>query len=104
MCVVDRRDDLGSYAPGETRARVQAALQNHEAARSMEAGLGAFGSGLVPARAEVEEEPLPPGEEQEGVPVVEGTPGAEALLQIMLKRIWGIEVNKESLAADQLLV
>jgi hypothetical protein len=105
MCVVDRRDDLGSYVPGANRARVQAALQNHEAARSMEAGLGAFESVLVPARAEVEGEPLPPGEEeQEGVPVVEGTPGAEALLQIMLKRIWGIEVNKESLAADQLLV
>jgi hypothetical protein len=101
MCVVDRRDDLGSYAPGANRARVQAALQDYVAARSIEAGLGAFEFVPVPARAEV----LPPGEEeQEGVPVVEGTPGVEALLQIMLKRIWGIQVDKESLAADQLLV
>ncbi|KAI0247287.1 Inosine/uridine-preferring nucleoside hydrolase domain-containing protein [Lactifluus subvellereus] len=102
MCVVDRRDDRGVYAPGANRARVQAALQKRLAAGSME---GPFESVAVPARVEVEEEPLPPGEEeQEGVPVVEGTPGVEALLQIMLERVWGVQVDKESLAADQLLV
>jgi hypothetical protein len=42
-------------------------------------------------------------DEQEGVPVVEGTPGAEALLQIMMKWVWHVEVDKESLFADLLL-
>ena len=105
MCVADRRGDRGAYAPGANRARVQAALQNRVAAGSMEADLGPFESVAVPARVEVEEEPLLPGEEeQEGIPVVEGTPGVEALLQMMFKRVWGVQVDKESLAADQLLV
>ena len=49
---------------------------------------------------------MPAGEEeQEGVPVVEGTPNVEALLQIMLKRVWGVQVDKETdLVATLLLV
>jgi hypothetical protein len=49
---------------------------------------------------------VPAGEEeQEGVPVVEGTPDVEALLQIMLKRVWGVQVDKETdLVAALLLV
>ena len=49
---------------------------------------------------------MPAGEEeQEGVPVVEGTPNVEAFLQIMLKRVWGVQVDKETdLVATLLLV
>ncbi|KAH9986999.1 nucleoside hydrolase [Russula compacta] len=96
MCVVDRRDDKGAYPPGANRARVQAELQRRIAAGSAEVGgFGSFESVAVPARVE---------DEQEGVLVVEGTPGAEALLQIMMKRIWHVEVEKERLTRDLLLV
>lgn len=104
MCVVDRRDDQGAYAPGVNRARVQAELKSRMAAGSS----GVFGSlesVAVPARVEVEDEPSHQcGDEHEGVPVIEGTPGVEALLQIMMKRIWHVTVGKESLTADLLLV
>lgn len=103
MCVVDRRDDQGAYAPGVNRARVQAELKSRTAI-----GFAVFGSlesVAVPARVEVEEEPsCQCSDKQEGVPVVEGTPGAEALLQIMMKRIWHVTVDKGSLTADLLLV
>lgn len=104
MCVVDRRDDQGAYAPGVNRARVQAELKSRMAAGSA----GVFGpleSVAVPARVEVEDEPSRRcSDEQEGVPVIEGTPGAEALVQIMMKRIWDVTVDKESLTTDLLLV
>lgn len=103
-CVVDRRDDQGAYAPGANRARVQAELKSHMTAGSA----GAFGSlesVAVPARVEVEVEPSHQrSDKQEGVPVVEGTPGVEALLQIMMKRIWHVVVDKESLTTDLLVV
>jgi malate/lactate dehydrogenase len=92
MCVVDRRGGQGDYA------RAQAALQHQEATLSVEAG-------VIPACVETEEASSHPnGDEQEGVPVVEGTPGIGALLQIMLERVWGIQADEESLAAGQLLV
>jgi hypothetical protein len=108
MCVVDRRGDQGACAPGANcaRAQAQAALQNHVTTGIVEAGgLGPSESVVVPACVELEEELLPLGrDEQEGVPVVEGTPGMGALLQIMLKRVWGVQVDKECLVADQLPV
>lgn len=106
MCVVDRRDDKGAYSPGANRARVQAELQRRIAAGSAEAGgFGSVEPVAVPARVEVDAELSRPCEdEQEGVPVAEGTPGAEALLQIMMKRIWHVKVEKESLTRDLLLV
>ncbi len=104
MCVVDRRDDQGAYAPGVNRARVQAELMSRMAAGS--AGVfGSLESVAVPARVEVEDKPSHQCvNEQEGVPVIEGTPGAEALLQIMMKRIWDVTVDKGSLTPDLLLV
>ncbi|KAI0301088.1 Inosine/uridine-preferring nucleoside hydrolase domain-containing protein [Multifurca ochricompacta] len=53
MCVVDRRDGASAYAPRSNRSRVQAALESRIAA------------GLA-------------DDEQEGVPVVQVTPGPEA--------------------------
>ena len=104
MCVVDRRDDQGAYAPGVNRARVQAELKSRMAAGP--AGVfGSLESVAVPARVEVEDEPSHQcTDEQEGVPVIEGTPGVGALLQIMMKRIWDVTVDKGSLTADLLLV
>ena len=104
MCVVDRRDDRGPYAPGANRARVQAELKSGQAAGSG-GGFGSLESLTVPARVEIKDEPSHRrSDEQEGVPVVEGTPGTGALLQIMMKRIWHVVVDEESLAADLLLV
>jgi len=104
MCVVDRRDDQGAYAPGVNRARVQAELKSRMAAGST----GVFGSlesVAVPARVEVEDEPSRQcSDEQEGVPVIEGTPGAEALLQIMMERIWHVTVDEGSLLTAELLL
>jgi len=106
MCVVDRRDDQSTYAPGMNRARVQVELKRHMATGTAEPGsFGLFESVAVPALVEVEDEPprLSKGD-QEGIPVIEGTPGAEALLQIMMKRVWQVEADKESLTADLALV
>ncbi|KAI0267014.1 nucleoside hydrolase [Gloeopeniophorella convolvens] len=101
MCVVDRRDDKGAYAPGANRARVQAALE-----RGMISG-GGFGpleSAVVPARVETEGTPSPPSgkDDNEGVLVVEATPGAEVLVHMLMKRVWGVEADKEGIKADQL--
>jgi len=105
MCVVDRRGDH-AYAPGVNRACVQAELQRRMATGVSEPGsFGLFESVAVPAPVEVEGEPSRLSkDDQEGIPVIEGTPGAEALLQIMMKRIWHVEANKESLTAALLLV
>jgi hypothetical protein len=102
MCVVDRRN----YAPGTNRARVQTELKRRMAAGTVEPdSFGLLESIAAPPLVEVEGEPLRQSEdEQGGIPVVERTPGPEALLQVMLKRIWHVEVDKESLAADLLLV
>jgi hypothetical protein len=104
MCIVDRRDDQGAYAPGANRARVQAELKSRMAAGSADV-FGSLESVAVPARVEVEDEPSRKcGDEQEGVPVIESTPGVEELLQIMMKRIWHVTVDKGSLTADLSLV
>jgi hypothetical protein len=106
MCVVDRRNDQFAYAPGANRVRVQAELKRRMAAGTVEPdSFGLLESVAVPALVEVEEKALCQSEdEQEGIPVVERTPGAEALLQLMLKRVWHVEVDKESLIAGLLLV
>jgi len=84
---------------------VQAELERRVAAGSADAGgIGSLESVVVPARVEGEGEPSRPREDEQGVPVIESTPGPEALLQIMMKRIWHVEVDKESLTADLLLV
>ncbi len=103
MCVVDRRDE-SAHAPAENYARVQEALQNRVEAGSADAD--DFSSVVVPAPVDVEDEPSRRRRKDEpgGVPVVEGTPGPETLVQFILKRVWNIEVTKESLATDQLLV
>ena len=104
MCVVDRRND-SAHAPAAGFAQVQKTLQNRMEAGSSD--VDDFGSIPVvpaPVGAEGELSLRRKKDEPGGVLVVEGTPGPEALVQFMLKRVWNIEVTKEQLAADQLLV
>ena len=83
MCIVDRRDDKGAYAPGENRAVVQAALKRQMVEH------GPFESTAVPARVEIEQSPSKPGTNG-GIPCVTETPGSETLLQLMYERLWGV--------------
>jgi len=106
LCVVDRRNDHRAYAPGANRVRVQAELKRRMATGTADPdSFGFLESAAVPALVEVEHEPSRQSEdEQEGISVVERTPGAEALLQLMMKRVWHVEVDKESLTEGLLLV
>ena len=104
MCVVDRRNDT-AHAPAGGFAQVQKRLQNRMEAGSSD--VDDFGSMPVdPASVSVGDEPSRRRKKDEpgGVAVVEGTPGPEALVQFILKRVWNIEATKHSLAADRLLV
>jgi hypothetical protein len=106
LCVVDRRNDHRAYAPGANRVRVQAELRERMASGAADPdSFGLLESAAVPALVAVEHEPSRKSEdEQEGIPVVERTPGAEVLLQLMMKRVWHVEVDKESLTEGLLLV
>ncbi|KAI0044554.1 nucleoside hydrolase [Auriscalpium vulgare] len=91
MCIVDRRADVGAYAPGANRAHVQAILERAAVEH------GPFESAVLPAQVEVEEVPPPSrsaSEPEEGVPVVISTPGPAVLLELMLERIWGVQGAK----------
>ncbi|ETW80919.1 hypothetical protein HETIRDRAFT_427781 [Heterobasidion irregulare TC 32-1] len=83
MCVVDRRDDKGAYAPGANRAAVQAALERQNLKH------GPFESTALPAQVAVEENAQVKSKTG-GVPTVVGTPGSEALVNIIMKRVWGV--------------
>ncbi|KAH9892548.1 nucleoside hydrolase [Cubamyces lactineus] len=90
MCVVDRRDDQGAYAPGANRAEVQAELERHHFQHA-----GAYESTAVPAPVEVESPPIIEGQlsvsHKGGVPCVTQTPGSAALVKMLLERVWGVK-------------
>ncbi|KAI0663543.1 nucleoside hydrolase [Cubamyces menziesii] len=90
MCVVDRRDDQGAYAPGANRAEVQAELERHHFQHA-----GTYESTAVPAPVEVESRPIIEGplavDHKGGVPCVTQTPGSAALVQLLLERVWGVK-------------
>ncbi|OCH95134.1 nucleoside hydrolase [Obba rivulosa] len=91
MLVVDRRDDQGAYAPGANRAEVQAELERHSFQHA-----GELESTAVPAQVEVEDRAAAVKALAEqttgGVACVTETPGPAALVELMLKRIWGVDV------------
>lgn len=108
MCVVDRREDESAYAPGENRSLVQSAL----AAKGFRPA-GEWESTAIPAQVEVENEAqatqaIQPsqnpahmstassGISDEGgkgsICVVTRTPGTRVMLQLLLQRIWGVEL------------
>ncbi|TEB37508.1 nucleoside hydrolase [Coprinellus micaceus] len=86
MLVVDRRDDASAYAPGANRAEVQKLLSE-----KLHTNDDLWESTSVPARVEVEEKSAKK-EPEHGVWVVTHTPGAEALLRLLLKRVWNAEL------------
>lgn len=87
MLVVDRRDDQTAYAPGANRAEVQKQLD------SLGVPHKPWESIAVPAQVEVEHEPHDFMNTQRGVWCVTSTPGPRALLQLLLHRVWGVELE-----------
>lgn len=83
MLVVDRRLDKSAYAPGANRAKVQEAIQGR-----LEAG--ALESTAVPAEVELESAPRELKSNGNGVACIVATPGPDALLSLLLERVWGI--------------
>jgi len=77
MLVVDRRDDVGAYAPGDNRSHVQQKLDR------LNVSHGPFESAAVPA-------PVFVGKPDIGVFTVVETPGPSACLELLLQRIWGV--------------
>jgi len=85
MCIVDRRDDKGAYAPGENRAVVQEALKRQMVEH------GPFESTAVPARVEIEQAPSKPLTDG-GIPCITKTPGPETLVRLIYERLWGVKL------------
>jgi len=85
MLVVDRRDDQTAYAPGANRAEVQKQFDllgiPHKPWESV----------AVPAQVEVQREPHDLSMPQTGIWCAVKTPGQEALLKLLLQRVWGVE-------------
>jgi hypothetical protein len=69
MLVVDRRDDVGNYRPGDNRAQAWA---------------------LNPATDDPRAVQLRKRVEAEGVIVVTDSPGPQQLMRLMFERIWGV--------------
>ena len=83
MCVVDRRADDGAYEIGANRADVHAKKEQTE--------VETMDSHHVPALVETEEKYPADGHRPKILCITE-TPGPRALLELLLKRVWGIEL------------
>jgi hypothetical protein len=88
MLVVDRRDDQTTYAPGANRAEVQAELERHLVDHDVLDST----TPALPVQVAVER-PDDTRESGQGVACVTETPGPEALLKILLERVWGVSNN-----------
>lgn len=101
MLVVDRRGDETAYAPGANRSKVQALLEESHQSH------GLLESTAVPAQVEMESEGIRKGPDEwlghltvhngslggsMDVPCVVDTPGKDALLRLLTKRLWGVDV------------
>lgn len=84
MFVTDRRVEDTAYAPGANRAEVQAQLDLRQL------GHGLLESTALPARVEVEGPGLEQGQPR-GVACLVETPGPNVLLQLLTRRVWGIQ-------------
>mgnify|MGYP001191709326 CR=1 FL=1 len=85
MLVIDRREDESRYAPGANRSEVQALLDRLEPKAGWE-------STAMPAPVEIEVKPEPKNAQQ-GVWAITETPGPEAVLRLLLKRVWNAELD-----------
>jgi hypothetical protein len=83
MLVVDRRLDDDAYAPGDNRAYVQDQLDKGNVKH------GPFEAAVIPAPIGIDE----PMENKGGLGVftIVQTPGPDVILNLLLKRIWGVE-------------
>jgi hypothetical protein len=88
MLVVDRRVtvDQIAYLPGANCAEGQAELERHLLDHD------ALGSAALPVQVAVEPSDGT-RESGQGVVCIIESPGPEALLQIMLERVWGVSDN-----------
>lgn len=86
LVVLDRPKKLGAYATGESSSKLQEGLERH---RPTDEGLK---SRVVPAQVQVEDKEGTQKSGQ-GVACVTQTPGPDVLLDLLLKRVWGISVN-----------
>ncbi|KAG2146441.1 nucleoside hydrolase [Suillus bovinus] len=84
MFVTDRRKDNTAYAPGANRAEVQAQLDLRRL------GHGLLESTALPARVEIEDQELEQ-RQQKGIACIVETPGPSVLLQLLTRRVWGIQ-------------
>lgn len=85
MLVVDRRNDASAYAPGTNRAQIQKELTKLHSPDEL------WESTAVPSLVEVET--APDGKQNtRGVWCVQRTPGPTELLELILKRIWGVSM------------
>ena len=83
MLVVDRRDDVGAYAPGDNRSHV------HQMLDPLDVSHGSFRPAAVPAP--VIENDFGEGKKPEaGVFTLVETPGPRVCLELLLQRVWGI--------------
>ncbi|KAG6866636.1 hypothetical protein C0991_000746 [Blastosporella zonata] len=84
MLVVDKREDESAYSPGANRAEIQAEMDK----KSIQHGI--WESSALPAQVETEEDtkaqPKP-----SGILCVTETPGPDALLSLLFRRVWGVE-------------
>jgi len=96
MFVIDRREESTAHAPGANRSEVQAPLDLHQT------GHGILKSSVLPARVEIEAPTSSTGSDgkvgpeaavgqRKGVACVVETPGPNALLQLLTRRVWGIQ-------------
>jgi len=83
MLVVDRRDDVGAYAPGVNRSHVQQELDR------LHVSHGPFESAAVPAPVLMDDVGKE-GKQDIGVFTLVDTPGPRACLELLLQRIWGV--------------
>ncbi|KAK0212389.1 nucleoside hydrolase [Desarmillaria ectypa] len=82
MLIIDRREDEAAYAPGANRAFVQEELDKHQLAH------GPWESTAVPAAVEVESLNHS-SHDGSRISCITKTPGHDALLQLLLERVWG---------------
>jgi hypothetical protein len=80
MLVVDRRIDEGAYVPGANRAMVHAEQSERE---KSDIPIGKYAVDI--------EHRDQSGDPEAGVLCVTETPGKEALLDLLLRRVWGVE-------------
>ncbi|KAF5344174.1 hypothetical protein D9757_005692 [Collybiopsis confluens] len=90
MLVVDRREDISAYASGANRAKVQAELdQMHRSDKSN------LKSVVVPAHVPPQHDPWTKsvGDKSRSIWCISETPGTEALLKLLLERVWGVSID-----------